>query len=128
MLEERTIGFTHPKVLSIDQRELIVKNGLGDREPSVRAATAQLLVLWFELTSLHDEEDTVKEETVEKTIDDLVAFSDLFDLIDGGAVAQDALGSLFDSRMDIYENLEIPGEPYALPLVHRLTSIRVFLG
>ncbi len=35
-----------PRVLSIMQRELVVKNGLGDREPSVRRATGYMLGDW----------------------------------------------------------------------------------
>ncbi|KAI9569792.1 hypothetical protein HD554DRAFT_2087421 [Boletus coccyginus] len=37
------IGPLHPRVLTIAQRELIIRNGLGDREPAVRSAVGSLL-------------------------------------------------------------------------------------
>ncbi|KAF8647428.1 hypothetical protein AX16_006718 [Volvariella volvacea WC 439] len=43
------MGPTHPRALSIEQRELIVKNGLGDREPSVRLAAGSLLGNWVDV-------------------------------------------------------------------------------
>lgn len=39
----------HPKLLSIAQREEVVKNGLKDREPSVRAAAGRLVGGWVDL-------------------------------------------------------------------------------
>ena len=39
----------HPKLLSIAQREEIVKNGLKDREPVVRAAAGRLVGGWVDI-------------------------------------------------------------------------------
>jgi condensin complex subunit 3 len=41
-----TMGPTHPRALSIAQREAIVRAGLGDREDAVRAACGVLLAAW----------------------------------------------------------------------------------
>ncbi|KAI0699152.1 nuclear condensing complex subunit [Cerioporus squamosus] len=124
-----TIGFTHPKALSIAQREMIVRNGLGDREGPVRAAAAQLLGHWVDVVrndgSKKEDKDAksnVKKEVSEETIEDLVAFLRLFDLSEG-KVAEDALSSVFDTRLDIYEHLEIPEEYWG-----ELTPERAFLG
>ncbi|KAI9060469.1 hypothetical protein FKP32DRAFT_1605341 [Trametes sanguinea] len=38
-----TVGFTHARALTIAQRETIVRNGLSDREESVKAAARNLL-------------------------------------------------------------------------------------
>ncbi|TRM63723.1 nuclear condensing complex subunit [Schizophyllum amplum] len=38
----------HPRLLTIAQREEVVKNGLGDREPGVRMAAAKMVTGWFE--------------------------------------------------------------------------------
>lgn len=37
-----------PRVLSIAQREEVVRNGLGDREPAVRKAAAGMLGGWLD--------------------------------------------------------------------------------
>lgn len=37
-----------PLILSIAQREEVVRNGLGDREPAVRAAAANLIGGWVD--------------------------------------------------------------------------------
>ena len=56
------VGFTHPRALSIAQREMIVGNGLGDREPSVKAAAAQLLGQWVDVAR---SDGSKKEEEAE---------------------------------------------------------------
>lgn len=38
-----------PRILTIAQREEVVRNGLGDREPSVRKAAAGMLAGWLDL-------------------------------------------------------------------------------
>ncbi|KAF8135158.1 hypothetical protein EV363DRAFT_1322646 [Boletus edulis] len=43
------VGPLHPRVVAILQRELIVRNGLGDREPAVRSATGSLLGAWVDV-------------------------------------------------------------------------------
>ena len=107
------VGFTHPRALSIAQREMIVRNGLGDREESVKAAAAQLLGQWVDVvrsdgSKKEEDGEAVKKEVGEETIEDLVAFLKLFDLAEG-TVAEDALGSVFDTRVDIFEHIEFPG-------------------
>jgi condensin complex subunit 3 len=42
-----TQSLPDPRVLSIAQREEVVKNGLGDREPAVRRAAAFMLGEWL---------------------------------------------------------------------------------
>src|SRR6266550_7627332 len=113
----KDMGPTHPRALTIAQRELIVRNGLGDREPIVRSAAEALVGTWADVVnigvkaeeesiSIKEEEDGVKpiqklseNAAVEKT----VAFLKLFDLEND--VASDALLSVFASRPDIYDEL-----------------------
>ncbi len=40
-------GAAHPRALTIAQREQIVRNGLGDREPAVRAAAGKFIGAWL---------------------------------------------------------------------------------
>ena len=90
-----------------------MRNGLGDRESSVKTAAGQLLATWVDIVRSNGtkkEEEEVKKEAVEELIEDLVAFLNLFDLTEG-TVAEDALGSVFDTRKEFFEHLEIPGTP-----------------
>lgn len=124
-VKARHIGPTHPRALTIAQRELIVRNGLGDREPSVRAAAEALVGTWADVVNVgvkYEEESlSVKEENLGDTQDQkilakpagneaevkAVAFLELFDL--ENEVASDALLSVFASRPDIYDGLGFSG-------------------
>lgn len=117
----KDIGPTHPKVFTIAQRELIVRNGLGDREPSVRTAAESLVGTWADVVNIgvkaEEECIIVKEEGDETTqnqkpsenaaVEKAVSFLKLFDLED--EVASDALLSVFASRQDIYDGLQFDG-------------------
>jgi len=80
-----------PKSLKIVQRELIVRNGLGDRQAPVRAAAGKLIGTWVDIFD-----------------GDLIKFLTLFDLIET-EVAEDALLSVFVARPDIFDNVEFNG-------------------
>ena len=60
-------GAAHPRALTIAQREQIVRNGLGDREPAVRAAAGKLVGAWVDVVSVETKKDAILE--------DLLAFS-----------------------------------------------------
>ncbi|KAF8548053.1 hypothetical protein OG21DRAFT_814500 [Imleria badia] len=94
------MGSLHPRVLTIAQRELIIRNGLGDREPAVRAAAGSLLGVWVDVAR-----GATKPEEGGAVMDDLVAFLGLFDLNEN-TVAEDALLSIFATRIDIFDQLE----------------------
>lgn len=103
----KLIGLTHPRVLSIAQREFIVRNGLGDREPSVRAAAGFLLGTWVDIVNIEVEAvDTKLEDgAVDKMQTDLLDLLHLFDLAENN-LAADALLSIFTTRTDILDKLE----------------------
>ncbi|EIN04773.1 hypothetical protein PUNSTDRAFT_75992, partial [Punctularia strigosozonata HHB-11173 SS5] len=114
-----------PRALTIEQRELIVRNGLGDREGSVRAAAAR--VLGTDTGSEGREKDGVKKEggggeTGPETEQDLIAFLKMFDLVEG-AIAEDALLSVLTTRVDVFDSLEF-SENYW----RELTPEKAFLG
>lgn len=87
---------THPKQLTITQRELILRRGLGDREESVRAAAVKVICSWLELLQ-----------------DDLIEFVKMFDFIDN-EVPVDALNAIFAAKSDIVENLDFSGMLFLL--------------
>ncbi|KAH9478497.1 Condensin complex subunit 3 [Psilocybe cubensis] len=119
----------HPRHLSIAQRELVVKDGLGDREPAVRVAAGKLVTSWYEMVLGEETEskkkkeneegnEGVKEEETEEepekekekptwvgddagVMKALVRFLGLFDVIGGEAVAADAVLSVFTTRPDL---------------------------
>jgi condensin complex subunit 3 len=101
--ETTNIGTAHPRALTIAQREQIIRNGLGDREPTVRAAAASLLGKWVDVIA---ENNTKKEDG--KIESGVVALLNLFDLAEG-TVAVEALLSVFETRADIFENMEFGG-------------------
>ncbi|KZT24842.1 hypothetical protein NEOLEDRAFT_1134516 [Neolentinus lepideus HHB14362 ss-1] len=112
------LGATDPRVLSIAQRELIVRNGLGDREPSVRSATAKLICTWLEVVGLQVEGDEPAKE--------VISFLRLFDLAEN-AIAEDALMSVFASRTDIFDNVEFGDQYWADLSPEKSFLARVFV-
>ncbi|EGO03950.1 hypothetical protein SERLA73DRAFT_165497 [Serpula lacrymans var. lacrymans S7.3] len=101
LTKDGTMGTVHPRVLTIAQRELVIRNGLGDREPEVRASTGSLLGAWVDVAR----GEAKKEEKGKAIEDDLLALLNLFDLMES-TVAEDALLSVFATRADIFDNLE----------------------
>jgi len=97
------MGLVHPRVLTIAQRELIIRNGLGDREPAVRQAAAVLLSKWVDVAR-----GDVKNEESKTAKDDVLALLSLFDLTES-TVAEDALLSVLDKRHDISDHVEFEG-------------------
>jgi condensin complex subunit 3 len=109
--DEKIIGPTHPRALSIQQRELVVRNGLGDREPAVRAVAASLLATWVDVADMDSENkrDSARDDKGGKGLERRVlAFLTLFDLAEG-TVAADALPRVFQARVDIFDNIEFDG-------------------
>ncbi|KAF8605217.1 hypothetical protein BDV93DRAFT_543748 [Ceratobasidium sp. AG-I] len=94
-----------PQLLTLAQREEIVSNGLGDREPSVRGAAARMIGTWVD----------AKEG-------DLIEFLRSFDLLKS-KVAEDALLSVFVTRTDVFDNVEFKDDYW-----NNLTPERAFLA
>lgn len=104
--DEQAMGVTHPQVLSIVQRELIVRNGLGDREETVKAAASKLIANWVDIIR----PPNVKPENGQGVAEaDLLAFLDLFDLV-ANSTAEDALTSIFVTRVDLLDSLQFDGK------------------
>lgn len=82
----------HPKRMTISQRELVVRQGLGDREDTVRMAAAKLLNTWLDFYK-----------------GDLVQFLKIFDIITG-EVAADALRSVFLTRPETLDVCTFDGK------------------
>ena len=94
----------HPRQLSIAQREQIVKDGLGDREPGVRVAACKLVASWFDTVMV----EAPKTQECTWNGDDggvmkgLIHFLGLFDVVGPGeVVAVDAVLSILTTRPDI---------------------------
>jgi condensin complex subunit 3 len=88
--------------LTIAQREIIVRNGLGDREPSVRVAAGTLIGTWVDVVGESEGKVEDGEENVENGV---VALLKMFNLGEN-TVAEDALLSVFATRVDIFDNIE----------------------
>ena len=88
-----------------------MRNGLGDREPTVKAAAESLVGAWAEV--LCNKEGVKGEERpegaeVNSAVDDMVTFLKMFDLGEG-TVAEDALLSVFRTQVDLFERLKFGG-------------------
>lgn len=99
--EGSAVGPTHPRVLSIDQRESIVRIGLHEREREVKAAAEKLILAWLMAVSVGEKEDA---------IEDLFAFLKLFDLTER-KTAEEALVSVFKTKPAIMSGIQTDGEP-----------------
>ncbi|KAH8101082.1 nuclear condensing complex subunit [Cristinia sonorae] len=115
---ELELDATHPRSLTIAQRELIVRNGLGDREETVKAAAVKLLTCWMDLVG-----ESAPEPEGEKP-SNVVAFLGLFDLFQTSA-PEDALISVFGARPDVLDTIEFPPEYWDWKT---LTPERAFLA
>jgi condensin complex subunit 3 len=101
------MGLTHPRALTIAQRELIVSNGLGDREDAVRAAAGHLVVAWVDALG----SGKTKEGNA---LEDLLSFLSTFDHIpDTNDVAESALKSVFVTRPSFFDSLQFDGTWFA---------------
>ncbi|KAJ2934154.1 hypothetical protein H1R20_g2926, partial [Candolleomyces eurysporus] len=105
----------HPRQLSLVQREQVIKDGLGDREPGVRVAAGKLLTKWFDV--ILAEADAAQEDDAlgawegddSGLMKGLIRFLSLFDVIGSGEViAVDTLTSIFVTRPDIAEAFAFP--------------------
>ncbi|KIO22870.1 hypothetical protein M407DRAFT_15642 [Tulasnella calospora MUT 4182] len=94
-------GLPHPKLLTIAQREEVVKNGLKDRESTVRAAAGRLVGGWVDLF----------EGGLVEALTNLRQLLKMFDLIGSEEVAQEALLSAFITRPDLFDSVEF-GDTY----------------
>lgn len=93
------------RVLTIAQREEAVRNGLGDREPSVRKAAAAMIGGWFDQAE-----------------GDLVQFLNRFDVV-SSEVAEEALLSIFVTRPECLDSIDFPDEWWV-----NLTPEKAFLA
>lgn len=125
-------GPTHPRILSIAQRELIIRNGLGDRDHQVRAAAASLLATWVKFVDVKAEEKDVKieEQVREKMENGVLSLLTLFDLGEG-TVAEDALLSIFQTGVDIFnfngKNSHFSCAPLFIDVLHFRRRLLVYL-
>ncbi|OAX38286.1 hypothetical protein K503DRAFT_718426 [Rhizopogon vinicolor AM-OR11-026] len=115
------MGLVHPRVLTIAQRELIIRNGLGDREPAVRQAAGSLLGTWVGVAR-----GEVKNSESKSVNDDVLALLSLFDLTES-TVAEDALLSVFETRRDIFDHLDFNDDYWASLTPERAFLARVFV-
>lgn len=123
----------HPRQLSLVQREQVIKDGLGDREPGVRVAAGKLLAKWFETV----QGDATGDESPDAWVGDdaglmkaFIQFLALFDVVGSGeAIAVDAVTCIFVTRPEIPDAFIFPGEYSPLLfVVEELTMSQSCIG
>ncbi|KAF6764231.1 nuclear condensing complex subunit [Ephemerocybe angulata] len=124
----------HPRHLSLVQREQVIKDGLGDREPGVRVAAGKLLTKWFDVILAEQDERTQDGSLAGWEGDDsgimkgLIRFLALFDVIGSGeAIAVDTLISIFVTRPDIPEAFVFPEQYWQHLTPESAVLARVFV-
>lgn len=119
--DSKSVGHAHPRFLSIEHREMVIKHGLGDREPPVRAAAANLVGTWVDV--MRNPDQIVKNETPAQELEQtMLSFLTLFDLQEV-TIPEEALTSVFKTRAEIFDNLEL-GDPFW----ENLTPEKAFLA
>lgn len=98
------ISATNPRALTIAQRELVVRNGLSDREETVKVAASKVLSSWMDVV-VEDSSRTEGEEQEKES--NILSFLRLFDLSQL-SIPEDALLSVFKARPNIPDSLEFP--------------------
>ncbi|KAF9525087.1 nuclear condensing complex subunit [Crepidotus variabilis] len=125
----------HPRQLSITQRELIIKDGLGDREPAVRLAAGKLVAQWFDWVLGQEPLDKAKEEEADGWQGDdggimkgLIKFLGLFDVVGPGeVVAVDALLSILTTRREVLDDFLFPDAFWKNLTPESIVLARVFV-
>ncbi|TIB76916.1 hypothetical protein E3Q23_01567 [Wallemia mellicola] len=74
--------------IRLSPRENLIRTGLGDRDPTVKKACVNLLSAW-----------------IDRADKNIQVFLEYFDVIDS-KVAEDALLSIFNSRLDIFHSVQ----------------------
>jgi len=123
--DSKSVGHAHPRFLSIEHREVVIKHGLGDREQSVRAAAANLVGTWVDV--MRNPDQVVKNETPAQELEQtMLSFLTLFDLQEV-TIPEEALMSVFKTRAEIFDNLEF-GDTFWESLTPEKTFLaRVFV-
>ncbi|TCD67325.1 hypothetical protein EIP91_000246 [Steccherinum ochraceum] len=127
---EDNIANTHPRSLTISQRELIVRHGLGDREETVKAAAINVLTSWMDIVEEQDnvsqEEEGGDEQPKEKEKkSSVLKFLALFDLFQT-SIPEDALLSVFTARPDVLDSLEFSNDFWKTLTPEKAFLVRVF--
>lgn len=113
--DETGMGPTHPRALSIAQRDLIVENGLKDRMALVKTAAATLIWHWYlavrSKTEAEESDVKLEDHEVERDsmIDAGIAFLRLFDLGTYPDSAEEALVSVFKTQPSFTNNIILSG-------------------
>jgi condensin complex subunit 3 len=98
--------------LTVAQRSLLVKNGLGDREASVRMESSKLIYQWAiacsDYSGAQPKGNNSRRDAAQRLEAkiDLDEFLDLFDLWDG-EVAEEALKALVYKRPNVLDGLDL---------------------
>lgn len=104
------VKLSHPKQLTIAQREQVVKEGLGDREPAVRLAAGKLITRWLDIFQAEQEDKLPWTGDDAGVMHGLVRLLRAFDPVGPGVdVAADALSAVFSTRPSVIDAIVFEG-------------------
>jgi condensin complex subunit 3 len=102
----------NPRSLTLVQREKVIKDGLGDREGTVRASASKLIMKWLNILI----DDAHNDQTETWHGDDggimkaMIRFLELFDVVGGEQIALDALNAIFILKPEYLDVFTFSGE------------------
>lgn len=101
----------NPRSLTLVQREKVIKDGLGDREGSVRASVSKLIMKWFDfvLAEVPNQREEIWQGDDGGLMKAFVRFLELFDVIGGEQIALDALNAIFILKPEYLEVFTFSG-------------------
>ncbi|KAJ6577355.1 nuclear condensing complex subunit [Mycena capillaripes] len=120
----------HPRrTLTLSQRELLVRHGLGDREKTVRGAAADLLGTWIDVIA---EKANPEEELAFRITDIDISRTEekrplTLEEKQQKTLASDALRSVFETRSEMFGDLYFGDTYFANLSAEKIFLARVFV-
>ncbi|KAJ3998766.1 nuclear condensing complex subunit [Lentinula boryana] len=102
--DDLEMGSAHPRTLSMAQRNLIVKNGIGDRDPSVRDSAVKVFTKWVNTIVITQDSGPQGPQEGSLQATPLVQLLTLFNLHDDDSLSE-AIIKIFHANPRILNNI-----------------------
>ncbi|KAJ3985276.1 nuclear condensing complex subunit [Lentinula detonsa] len=102
--DDLEIGSAHPRTLSMAQRDLIVKNGIGDRDSSVRDSAVKVFTKWVNTIVITQDSGPQGPQEGSLQATPLVQLMTLFNLHDDDSLSE-AIIKIFEANPRILNNI-----------------------
>ncbi|KAJ4489932.1 nuclear condensing complex subunit [Lentinula aciculospora] len=100
--DELEMGSTHLKTLTTAQRDLIIQNGLGDRDPGVRDSAVKLFTKWVKTIAMENASQERPQGNLQET--NLVQVLALFNLCANNSLSE-VIAKMFETNLGILNDI-----------------------